>query len=245
MGVEIQNLKKTFDGTNFVLNNVSIEVANQEFVAWLGPSGCGKTTLIRCLAGLESPSSGSIAVDQQTWFDSTQPSQTVHPSERGVGMVFQSYALWPHMSVYENVAFPLKMKGSSSADIKSKVMQALEQVELDKIADRDPASLSGGQAQRVALARALVARPKLLLLDEPLSNLDASLRKHMRHEIRKLQKASGLTAIIVTHDWLDAAEMCDRVFVMGKGEIIQSGSPEQIVSAPKTDFVKTMFESVR
>lgn len=206
--------------------------------ALLGPSGCGKTTTLRCVAGLERPDSGEIVVDGDIVF-SSEKNIWVPPHERNIGMVFQSYAIWPHMSVFENVAFPLSYKKPrpSRAEAKERVMTALSLVQLDGLEDRPAPFLSGGQQQRLALARALVAEPRMLLLDEPLSNLDAKLREEMRFELAELVKRLNITTLFVTHEQIEALTMSDRMAVMNQGAIAQEGSPTEIYAAPQGAFV--------
>ncbi len=219
------------------LNDVSFEVAEGEFFTLLGPSGCGKTTTLQCIAGLEVPSSGKITMGGQTVFSSEQ-NLVVPANKRDLGMVFQSYAIWPHMTVFENVAFPLihGPRKVPKSDIEPRVREALARVKLDHLADRPAPLLSGGQQQRVALARALVHTPRLLLLDEPLSNLDAKLRDLMRSELRALVKSLGITTIFVTHDQVEAMSMSDRVALMRDGRIVQLGAPRDIYLRPTSAF---------
>jgi iron(III) transport system ATP-binding protein len=236
----IRELNKSFAGVGgriAAIRNVSFDVAHGEFFTLLGPSGCGKTTTLQCIAGLEPPDSGVIAMNGRVVF-SDRDRIMVPSSHRDLGMVFQSYAIWPHMTVFENVAFPLSVGGrrNSSAEIKRRVMAMLERVELAPLADRPAPYLSGGQQQRVALARALVHEPKLLLLDEPLSNLDARLRDNMRVELRRLVKSLGITTIYVTHDQLEALSMSDRVALLHNGAVVQQGTPRQIFLAPANVF---------
>ena len=219
------------------LDQVSFEVAEGEFFTLLGPSGCGKTTTLQCVAGLEVPTSGRIAMGGETVFSSEQ-NLVVPANKRDLGMVFQSYAIWPHMTVFENVAFPLihGPRKAAKADIAPRVHEALARVKLDHLADRPAPLLSGGQQQRVALARALVHAPRLLLLDEPLSNLDAKLRDLMRSELRALVKSLGITTIFVTHDQVEAMGMSDRVALMRDGRIVQIGAPRDIYLKPTSAF---------
>jgi putative spermidine/putrescine transport system ATP-binding protein len=217
-------------GTADVIPSLSLAVRRGEMVAFLGPSGCGKTTTLRMIAGLIAPSRGRISVGGR---DITR--LPVH--ERDMGLVFQSYALFPHMTVSQNVAFGLEMRGTAKREIRARVETALEMVQLGHLSDRKPRALSGGQQQRVALARALVVQPSILLLDEPLSNLDAKLRDEMRVQIRSLQQQSGITAVFVTHDQVEALSMCDRIVVMRGGHIEQFGTPGEIYEHPATPFV--------
>lgn len=234
--VEFKNVSKEYNGIR-ILNNLSFKVNDGEFVSFLGPSGCGKTTSLRMIAGLEKNDAGEIAIGEEI-IASPEKSILVPTRERNLGMVFQSYAIWPHMNIFENVAFPLRMKNMNNQDIKSKVEEALEIVELKGFSERYPNTLSGGQQQRVALARGLVARPKVLLLDEPLSNLDAKLREKMRKDIRDIQQRFKMTCIYVTHDQIEAFSMSDRIMIMEKGNILQFATPHEIRANPANDFVK-------
>ena len=217
-------------GSVRALDGVSLEIASGELFFLLGASGCGKTTLLRCIAGLERPTSGKVMFGE---VDVTR----LAPHKREAAMVFQSYALWPHLDVERNVAFGLEERKVAKAEVRQRVGEALELVKLGGMADRAIDQLSGGQQQRVALARALVVRPKCLLLDEPLSNLDAKLRIEMRHEIRRIVKEGGLTAVYVTHDQEEALSMADRMAVMHRGRIEQVGSPEEVYRTPRTAMV--------
>lgn len=218
--------------------NVSFEVPKGKFFTLLGPSGCGKTTTLRSIAGLERPVSGEISVEGRVVYCS-QRNIFIPPNRRNFGMVFQSYAIWPHMTVFSNAAFPLEVRKGrmSKAKIKEKVMAVLGAVALDHLADREATKLSGGQQQRLALARALAMEPELLLLDEPLSNLDAKLRDRMRFELRRIQRELGLTTIYVTHDQGEALALSHEIAVMNDGHVIQIGSPRAIYERPKTKFV--------
>ncbi|MDT4894287.1 MAG: iron(III) transport system ATP-binding protein [Pseudonocardiales bacterium] len=217
------------------VDHVSFDVQENEFYTLLGPSGCGKTTTLRCLAGLEVPTSGTIEMDGVVVFSSRR---VVPTHRRDIGMVFQDYAVWPHMSVFENVAFPLHTgKRLSGTVIKDRVHEALELVNMREYADRKATQLSGGQQQRLSLARALVRQPKVLLLDEPLSNLDAKLREQMRKELRFLQRRVKVTTIFVTHDQVEALSMSNRIAVMNKGLIVQVGTPREIYQTPHSEFV--------
>ena len=220
------------------VRGIHIDIAAGQFYTLLGPSGCGKTTTLRCIAGLEQASRGTITIDGQVVF-SAQQHVMVPPHKRDIGMVFQSYAIWPHMNVFENVAFPLReMRGRfSRKEIREKVHTALALVQLDGYADRPAPFLSGGQQQRLALARAIVREPKVLLLDEPLSNLDAKLREETRAEIRELVKRLRITTVYVTHDQLEALTMSDVIAVMQDGRIVQEGSPTDIYGRPSERFV--------
>jgi iron(III) transport system ATP-binding protein len=218
--------------------DVNFEVPEGQLFTLLGPSGCGKTTTLRSIAGLEKPTQGVITVSGTSVY-SAQDNIFVPPNKRGFGMVFQSYAIWPHMSVFRNASFPLEVgqKKYSSKEIETKVMRVLESVELAQYAERDATRLSGGQQQRLALARALVMEPKLLLLDEPLSNLDAKLREKMRFELKKIQRDLGITTIYVTHDQSEALALSHEIAVMRDGRIMQIGTPRQIYETPSSEFV--------
>lgn len=239
----IEGLKKGFNargGTRIqAVDNVSLSVPQGALLTLLGPSGCGKTTILRCIAGLEQPDEGRIVIGDRVVFDSAA-GILVPANQRGIGMVFQSYAIWPHMSVKENVAFPLKVardRKYSRQDINEKVARALEMVRLGGFEDRSATQLSGGQQQRLALARGLVREPALLLLDEPLSNLDAKLREEMRFELKRLQLELGLTALYVTHDQSEALALSDQIAVFSSGKAIQLGDPVEIYRRPATRFV--------
>jgi iron(III) transport system ATP-binding protein len=228
------------EGVNAV-DGVSFDVEEGQFYTLLGPSGCGKTTTLRCVAGLERTDSGTIVLGGRP-VNQVTPKIFVRPEERDIGMVFQSYAIWPHMTVFENVAFPLRgfarsRKHLRRTEINERVTKALETVQLGAFAERPAPKLSGGQQQRLALARALALEPKLLLLDEPLSNLDASLRELMRTELRRLQRQVGVTTLYVTHDQQEALSMSNRVAVMENGKIVQAARPREIYRRPITKFV--------
>ncbi|MBN8953403.1 MULTISPECIES: ABC transporter ATP-binding protein [unclassified Rhizobium] len=227
--LSLRDINKRY-GMVEVIPNLNLEVRKGELIALLGPSGCGKTTTLRMIAGLISPTSGTIAVGGR---DVTH----IAPHGRDMGLVFQSYALFPHMTVAGNVAFGLEMRGLPRAEIAAKVGKALDMVQLGHLSGRKPRELSGGQQQRVALARALVIEPSILLLDEPLSNLDAKLRDEMRAQIRDIQQALGITTVFVTHDQVEALSMCDRIVVMKGGFIEQVGTPHDIYEHPVTPFV--------
>jgi len=219
-----------------VVKGVSFTIEPGTFTSLLGPSGCGKTTTLRCVAGLETSDGGAISLDGRVL---STGSEHVSPDKRDVGMVFQNYAIWPHMSVYANAVFPLQVSAGKlpRKQARQRAMEALELVQLDAYADRPATALSGGQQQRLALARALAHRPRLLLLDEPLSNLDAKLRDTMRNELRGLQQRLGITALYVTHDQSEALSMSDRVAVMNGGRIVQEASPKDLYFAPTDRFV--------
>lgn len=227
--VTAKNLTKRF-GDNTVFENIQFSIEQGEFITLLGPSGCGKSTLLRSLAGLNPVDGGAISVNGE---DITHQV----PQERGIGMVFQSYALFPNMTVEGNIAFGLKMKRLDADIIQREVAKVIELVDLKGKEKQYPHQLSGGQRQRVALARALVVKPRILLLDEPLSALDAKIRKHLRQQIRDIQKEMNLTTIFVTHDQEEAMIMSDRIFLMNRGEIVQAGTPEEIYTQPANEFV--------
>jgi ABC-type Fe3+/spermidine/putrescine transport system ATPase subunit len=235
MSITVQNLVKRYDAQT-VVEGVSFDVRDGEFVSLLGPSGCGKTTSLRCIAGLEEADDGLIRIGD-TVVSTPAKGVLVPAHERQVGMVFQSYAIWPHMTVAENVAFPLTVRKVPAAQVSKQVGDALAIVGLDALKDRPPSQLSGGQQQRVALARAIVGQPKVLLFDEPLSNLDAKLREGTRAEIRRLQRDLGVATVYVTHDQEEALSMSDRVIVMDKGKIQQIGTPKELYRSPANHFV--------
>ncbi|MFG3691205.1 ABC transporter ATP-binding protein [Micromonospora sp. NPDC047740] len=258
--LEISNLIKSYPGEKakksgsqgarvFAINNVNLQVQQGEMFTLLGPSGCGKTTTLRSIAGLEHPDSGHISVKGRTLFQAGKGARTVNvaANRRGLGMVFQSYAIWPHMSVFDNVAFPLQVKPRSErpgkADIEQRVHRVLEVMELRQYADRQATKLSGGQQQRLALARALVIEPELLLLDEPLSNLDAKLRESLRYELKRLQRELGITSIYVTHDQIEALSLSSNIAVMRAGEVVQLGRPRDIYENPTSKFVAEFIGS--
>jgi ABC-type Fe3+/spermidine/putrescine transport system ATPase subunit len=216
------------------VDNVNLEIKDGEFLSLLGPSGCGKTTTLRMIAGFIDPSGGTIEVDGRVL---SSAKGSVPPERRGMSMIFQSYAIWPNMTVAENVAFGLNLRKLPSAEIKQRVGQVLDVVQLSALAHRYPAELSGGQQQRVALARAIVVQPSVLLLDEPLSNLDANLREDMRTEIRRLHEAFRITTVYVTHDQAEAMATSDRIAVMNKGRVEQVDAPYTIYARPRTRFV--------
>jgi len=238
--ITINHITKSF-GDNTVLKDFTETFGDGEFITLLGPSGCGKTTMLRIIAGFEKPTSGELYIDDQL----VSGGKTfVPPEKRGIGMVFQSYAVWPHMNVYDNVAYPLHIQKKSKEQIKAAVGKVLEIVHLSQYAERLPSQLSGGQQQRVALARALVAEPKLLLLDEPLSNLDAKLRESMRFEIKEIQQRTGITVVYVTHDQTEAMAMSDRIFLINSGVVQQCGSPQEIYNQPANQFVADFLGKV-
>jgi iron(III) transport system ATP-binding protein len=261
--LEVQNLVKSFDGERlkrrarneqsangdaaarvFAVNDVSFTVQPGELFTLLGPSGCGKSTTLRSIAGLEQPDSGVVSVGGNVLFAAGAGAQkrvNVPANKRGLGMVFQSYAIWPHMTVFENVAFPLRVRARkqrpSKREITERVQRVLETMELLQYADRHATKLSGGQQQRLALARALVIEPSLLLLDEPLSNLDAKLRESLRFELKRLQRDLGITSIYVTHDQIEALSLSSTIAVMRAGEVVQLGKPREIYENPQSKFV--------
>ena len=229
MRIAVENLTKRF-GTLAVVSGVSLSVEDGEMFTLLGPSGCGKTTLLRLVAGFYTPDEGEIRFGDRVV-------NAVPPHERGIGMVFQNYALWPHMTVFENVSYGLKLRKIASSEIAERVRAVLDKVKLSGLGDRYPGQLSGGQQQRVALARALVLNPQILLLDEPLSNLDAKVRVQVRAEIRKLQKDLGITTIYVTHDQEEALTLSDRIAVFNQGKVFQIGPPKDLYERPANRFV--------
>ncbi len=232
-GVRLSRLAKTFDST-VAVDSIDLDIADGSLTTFLGPSGCGKTTTLRMVAGLETPTSGTIMVG-----DETMHGDGIHvpPERRRIGMVFQSYAVWPHMKVFDNVAYPLKVRRMPKEELRRRTFAALKTVQLEDLAERFPAQLSGGQQQRVAVARAIVFEPQILLLDEPLSNLDAKLRVQMRAEIRELQQRLGVTTLYVTHDQHEALAISDQVAVMNKGKIVQLGTPREVYERPVSRFV--------
>ena len=233
VAVRLSGVTKRF-GAVAAVDALDLDIAEGSFATFLGPSGCGKTTTLRMVAGLERPTYGAIHIDEIVVADERR---FVPPERRAIGMVFQSYAIWPHLTVFENVAFPLRLRRLARAAIRARTEQALATVRLAELGDRYPAALSGGQQQRVALARAIVFEPRLLLLDEPLSNLDARLRQEMRVELRALQRRLGLTTIYVTHDQEEALALSDRIYVMDRGRIQQAGTPQEINECPANRFV--------
>lgn len=228
--VILRNLVKSYDGNKNVIDNINLEIKDKEFIVLVGSSGCGKSTILRLISGLEDISSGEIMIDGKVV-------NNVHPKDRDIAFVFQSYALYPHMSVYDNIAFGLKMRKYSKAVIDEKVHEVAKALDLADLLNRKPRQLSGGQRQRVALGRAIVRNPKVFLMDEPLSNLDANLRVQMRSEIKRLHQKLQTTFIYVTHDQTEALTMGDRIVVLDKGKIQQADSPEVIYNNPKNKFV--------
>ncbi len=231
--VKINNVTKSFGDTQ-VLEQINLQAENGEFLVLVGASGCGKSTLLRLIAGLDSPDEGSITINGKNM-------DSVPPSNRDVAMVFQNYALYPHLTVYNNMAFGLRQRKISEKDIDSKIQETARILKIDKLLDRRPKALSGGQRQRVALGRAMVRDPKVFLFDEPLSNLDAKLRQEMRLEIKKLHSLLKTTMIYVTHDQIEAMTMGDHIAIMRRGRIEQVDSPAQIYNAPKNRFVASFI----
>ena len=228
--VELKNVTKIYDSKKVIIDNVNLTVEDKEFLVLVGSSGCGKSTLLRMIAGLEDITKGEIFIDEKCV-------NNVHPKDRDIAFVFQNYALYPHMSVYDNMAFPLKMRKLSKKEIDIKVKEAAEILDLTELLNRKPKQLSGGQRQRVALGRAIVRNPKVFLMDEPLSNLDAKLRVQMRAEIKKLHKKLQTTFIYVTHDQTEALTMGDRIAVIDNGIIQQIGTPLEVYNNPVNKFV--------
>jgi spermidine/putrescine transport system ATP-binding protein len=235
--ISIRNVTKQFGASVVAVDNVSFDIAQNEFFALLGPSGCGKTTLLRMISGLETPTGGQIIIGGEDM-------AFTPPNKRPTNMVFQSYAVFPHMTVSDNVAYGLKVTGVPQNETKRRVAEALDMVKLTALADRKPDQMSGGQRQRVALARALVKRPKVLLLDEPLSALDAKLREEMRLELTRLQENVGITFIIVTHDQDEALSMASRIAVMDKGAVQQIATPSELYEHPVNRFVADFIGKV-
>jgi iron(III) transport system ATP-binding protein len=235
--VEVRGLRKAY-GSNVVVDGVDLSIQHGQLLCLLGPSGCGKTTTLRLLAGFLEPDAGEILVDGRRL---SAAGRVVPPERRNMSMIFQSYAVWPHMTVFQNVAYGLKLRGIARAEMDERVHTMLSLVRLDGLAVRFPGELSGGQQQRVALARALVIEPQTLLLDEPLSNLDAHLREEMRFEIRRLHEACKITTVYVTHDQSEAMVIADRIAVMNGGRVEQVGDGEEIYERPRTEFVASFI----
>ena len=229
-GISIERVSKRY-GAVVAVRDLSLEVRDREFVTLLGPSGCGKTTLLRLIAGFLAPDEGVIRIDGVTL---SSADVVVAPERRGMGMVFQNYAVWPHKTVYENVAFGLEVRGVRRTEARERVARVLDLVNLAGLERRFPGELSGGQQQRVALARSLVVEPKILLLDEPLSNLDAKLRERMRWELKELQRRTGITFVYVTHDQAEAMALSDRIAVLHAGALLQNGPPREVYARPAT-----------
>ena len=234
--LELQNITKIYPNGTKAVNETSLNIEKGEFVVFVGPSGCGKSTLLRMIAGLEDITAGEIVLDENTI-------NNIDPSERDVAMVFQNYALYPHMTVYNNMAYGLKNRGISKQEIEDKVNEVAKLLEIDQYLSRKPSMLSGGQRQRVAMGRAIVRNPKIFLFDEPLSNLDAKLRNQMRLEIKKLQRQMAVTSIFVTHDQTEAMTPGDRIVVINNGIVEQVGTPKDIYSKPNTKFVAEFIGS--
>jgi len=234
-GVRLTNIVKKF-GTMAAVKSLSLDIIDGDFVVLLGPSGCGKTTTLRCIAGLETPDSGDIFIGDTKVND-------LQPKERDVAMVFQNYALYPHMTVYNNIAFPLKMRKVAKEEVKARVQKAAEMLNIVELLQRKPGQLSGGQQQRVALARAIVRQPKVFLMDEPLSNLDARLRLYTRSELKRLKHELKVTTIFVTHDQAEAMSMADKIAIMNGGELVQYDEPYAIYSKPASTFVASFIGS--
>lgn len=227
--IHLQNIEKKY-GAFVGVQNMSLDIADEEFLVLLGPSGCGKTTTMRMIAGLEEPTGGQIVIGGEVMNE-------IDARDRDVAMVFQGYALYPNMSIYENIRFPLRMRGIPKAEHDARIRRAAEMVELGSFLDRKPGALSGGQRQRAALARAVVRQPQVFLMDEPLSNLDAKLRQSMRVQIKHMQRQLKVTTVYVTHDQIEAMTLADRIVIMNKGAIQQVGTPDQIYSDPANTFV--------
>jgi iron(III) transport system ATP-binding protein len=235
--IAIRNLQKRY-GEVAALETLDLDIAAGEVVALLGPSGCGKSTTLQLIAGFITPTGGEIQVGNRVL---SRPGMVVPPEQRGMSLIFQSYAIWPHKTVGENVAFGLQVRNVPRAEIASRVRQNLKVVQLEHLADRYPSELSGGQQQRIALARALIVDPEILLLDEPLSNLDVNLREEMRFEIRRLHETTGVTMVYVTHDQTEAMVCADRIAVMNKGRLEQIGTAFDIYEKPRTEFVASFI----
>ena len=227
--LKVNNLSKSF-GKVKAVREVTFEATEGKVLSLLGPSGCGKTTTLRCIAGFENPDRGEIYLDDRKI-------TSIPPEKRGIGMVFQNYALWPHMTVYGNLAFSLQIRKVPKPEIDKRIKKVLSMVQLEGYENRYPRQMSGGQQQRIAMARALVFEPEIMLLDEPLSNLDAQLREEMRFEFTELQRKLGITAVYVTHDQAEALVISDKIVILDQGKIVQSGSPKDIYSNPKNKFV--------
>lgn len=234
--LEIMQLVKTYDNGHQAVKGVDLSIAQGEFIVLVGPSGCGKSSILRSIAGLENITSGEIHL-------AGRRVDTEKPAQRDIAMVFQNYALYPHMSVYDNLAYGLKNRGVAKPQIAEKIAQVAKTLKIEEYLDRKPAKLSGGQRQRVAMGRAIVRDPQLFLFDEPLSNLDAALRAHMRLEIKKLQRELGVTSVYVTHDQVEAMTLADRIVVVKQGEIEQVGTPAQVYHQPASTFVASFMGS--
>lgn len=237
MKVTLNNIGKKYEGReNFTIRNINLVIEDREFCTILGPSGCGKSTLLRMIAGLNSITEGELLFDDKVM-------NNIEPKDRDIAMVFQSYALYPHMTVYDNMAFSLKMKNESKDIIHKRVLEAAEILQITDYLYSRPSDISGGQRQRVALGRAMVRKPKVFLMDEPLSNLDAKLREHMRVELVRLHKSLETTSIYVTHDQTEAMTMADKIILLDKGKIQQVGSPEEFYNHPENEFVASFIGS--
>lgn len=245
--LRLKSLNKVFRRTGGqdvrAIDDITIDIQKGEFLVLLGPSGCGKTTLLRCVAGLEQPDSGIISLGGVDVFDSENSIDTP-PENRRIGMVFQSYALWPHMSVAENIAYPLKRRGAAKKEILQKVARILEMMRISELADQHPGQISGGQQQRVALARALVCGDNLILFDEPLSNVDAKVREHLRQELQSMQREMGFTALYVTHDQEEAMGLATRIAVISEGRVAQLDTPQEIYFSPTSIEVARFIGSI-
>ena len=239
LAIRVRDLTKGF-GDVVAISGISFDAPKGSFVTILGPSGCGKTTILRCIAGVEEPDNGTIEIDGRMVFSSD--SKLSIPSEnRSIGMVFQSYALWPHMNVFENVAYPLKVRRTPKNEIKQRVVEVLGLLEISSLQDRTPSALSGGQQQRVALARALVYNPEILLLDEPLSNLDDQLRQSVRDDLKEIQRRIGVTTIYVTHDRVEALSLSDKIILLSKGKLMAEGKPRELIEKPPNSYVASFL----
>ena len=239
LAVRIRNLSKSY-GTVVAIRDITFDVVKGSFVTLLGPSGCGKTTILRCIAGVEEPDSGSIEIDARVVF-SSDPKLSIPSEDRNIGMVFQSCALWPHMKIFDNIAYPLKVRRTPKEEIKKRVDDLSALLEISELQDRIPAELSGGQQQRVALARALVYNPEILLLDEPLSNLDEQLRYSVRDDLKALQHRIGVTTIYVTHDRVEALSLSDKIILMSKGRVEVQGTPRGLLDRPPSSYAASFL----
>ena len=234
--ISLDNVKKTYGGNIETIKGISLEIADGELVVLVGPSGCGKSTLLRMIAGLESITSGTVSIADRVVNE-------LEPAERDIAMVFQNYALYPHMTVRQNLAYGLKNRNTPKAEIEQRIAKAAKALEIEQFLERKPRQLSGGQRQRVAMGRAIVREPAAFLFDEPLSNLDAKLRVHMRVEIKRLQRSLGVTSVYVTHDQMEAMTLADRLVVLNAGHIEQVGTPIELYEKPATTFVATFIGS--
>ncbi|MDR0253784.1 MAG: sn-glycerol-3-phosphate ABC transporter ATP-binding protein UgpC, partial [Brucellaceae bacterium] len=234
--ISLDNVKKVYGGNVETIKGISLEIADGELVVLVGPSGCGKSTLLRMIAGLESITSGTVSIAERVVNE-------LEPAERDIAMVFQNYALYPHMTVRQNLAYGLKNRNTPKAEIEQRIAKAAKALEIEQFLERKPRQLSGGQRQRVAMGRAIVREPAAFLFDEPLSNLDAKLRVHMRVEIKRLQRSLGVTSVYVTHDQMEAMTLADRLVVLNAGHIEQVGTPIELYEKPATTFVATFIGS--